>query len=392
MKIFIISSAAIPTPPPKDSYGGLELVVGNAAQEMANQGHDVVLISAVGSPLAGKWAIADKKGVLDVRELQDPSWSAGELEHYLGYKEMLENEVGKGEGVVWDNTWQMWAYISVAGGWYDSNGVWRDELVLNSGKNVKLTPHPGMKVVHTHHGMPNASIPPPRVKYPRFVGLSNAHCQLLGNIMHVPIRVVHNGVRLPEWKPEEFTDEGYLLSLNRMTYEKGIHDSIDIAMQHEMPIKVIGDDTKVRDQGYVSQVIDRCRSSRGLATYYGLVDNETKEEMLKHCKAVIACPVNQGPYAWTEAFGLYAAEGLGYGKPFIGLANGGLLDIIEHGIEGYLGLTPASVSSYIPHLEKIYKEVCRKRVEEKFSVQIMTNNYIELFNKVMDDTKEAGKW
>jgi len=154
----------------------------------------------------------------------------------------------------------------------------------------------------------------------------------------------------------------------------------------------MGDDTQVNSQQYVSQIIQRCRDSRGLAEYYGLVDNETKEEALKHCKAVIACPFNQGPYGWTEAFGLYAVEGLSYGKPFIGLANGGLMDIIEQGKHGFLGLTPTITSSYIPNLSEIKAEDCRRRVEEKFSMEVMANNYLSLFDKVLDDNSEAGKW
>jgi glycosyltransferase involved in cell wall biosynthesis len=288
----------------------------------------------------------------------------------------------------------MWSYISIGGGWYDSAGKWQDTIVLNTGQKIKLTPHPGMKVVHTHHGMPNASLPPPRVKFPRFVGISNAHAQLLGSILKMPVRMVHNGIKLPEWLPEKYDDRGYLLSLNRITDEKGIHDSIDIAMQHDLPIKVIGDDTHVRSQEYVMNIIERCRSSRGLAEYYGLVDNETKEEALKHCKAVIACPVNQGPFGWTEAFGLYAAEGMSYGKTFIGLANGGLLDIIEHGVSGYLGLTPTSVSSFMPEIIKgtISPETVRKRIEDKFTVTHMVNNYMDLFTNVLDDSKESGRW
>ena len=392
MKILVVSSCAIPTPPSKDAYGGLELVVGNFVSQATEMGgHDITLISATGSPLAGRWEYKEKNSTLDVRESHDASWNAGEFEHYLTYKDILENEFSDGKSIVWDNTWHMWAYISQAGGWFDNAGKWHDEITLNNGKKVKLKPHPGIRLLHTHHGMPNATEKPP-VRFPRFVGVSNAHSQLLGSIMKIPVRTVHNGIRLPEWKPDEFTDDGYLLSLNRITGEKGIHDSIDIAMQHDMPIKCLGDDTQVNSQQYVSQIIQRCRDSRGLAEYYGLVDNETKEDALKHCKAVIACPFNQGPLGWTEAFGLYAVEGLSYGKPFVGLANGGLMDIVEQGKHGFLGLTPTITSSYIPNLADIKAEDCRRRVEEKFSMEVMANNYLSLFDKVLDDNSEAGKW
>jgi glycosyltransferase involved in cell wall biosynthesis len=394
LKILVISSAAIPTPPSRDdSYGGLEVIVWNFCSEAAlqEQGHDITLISARGSPMAGRWKIKEKSQIT-VQELSEPSWHVGELDHYLGYREQMENDFGNGEGIIWDNTWQMYSYLSISGGYYDFHGRWQDTLMASDGRVIKLKPHPGMKIIHTHHGMPNASTPPPRVRYPRFVGLSTAHAQFLGSIMNIPVRTVHNGIVLPEWKSngDEYDDRGYFLSLNRMTYEKGIHDSIDIALQTRTPIKVIGDDTKVISQQYVADIIRRCRDSNGMAEYYGLVDMETKNEALKHCKAVIACPINQGRGAWVEAYGMYAVEGLSMGKPFIGLRNGGLIDIIRPELDGFLGYSPNELVQYVPQLSTIDKQKCRERAEY-FSAANMAKNYVDLFEKVMKDD-ESGKW
>ena len=41
-----------------------------------------------------------------------------------------------------------------------------------------------------------------------------------------------------------------------------------------------------------------------------------------------------------EAFGLYAVEGMAYHKPILALANGGLNDIVEHGVTGFLADNP----------------------------------------------------
>ena len=166
MKIFVISSSAIPTPPPPEEYGGLERIAGEFALEAARMGHEVTLISAKGSPLAGQWRFLQgeeqdpekqKFGQLTCHETHMPSWNSGEFQHYLMYRDIMENEFGDGQGVVWDSTWQAWSYMSAAG----------MNMKLDPNKDpVVVKPHPKMKICHTHHGMPNSRTPPPRIRYP----------------------------------------------------------------------------------------------------------------------------------------------------------------------------------------------------------------------------------
>lgn len=381
MKIFVISSSAIPTPPPPDEYGGLERISGEFALEAARMGHEVTLISAKGSPLAGEWRFpkedkSEEFGILKVHETHVPSWNLGELQHYVMYREMMENEFGEGQGIVWDSTWQSWSYTSIRGAQI---------------QNIKINPHPKMKIVHTHHGMPNSSTPPPGVRHPRFVGISNGHSQLLSNILKIPVRTVHNGIRLQDYEPEKYSRDGFILSLNRITDEKGIHNCVDLCVRNRYPIKVVGDDTKVRQQLYVANVIKQCRESEGFAEYYGLVDNETKNNLLMHCDAVIGLPDNYSSMSWIEAFGMYAVEGFAYGKPFIGSVNGGLSDIVQDGVSGYLRMFPNQLDECLPKLKDIDSNTCRRTAEIQFSVQAMTKSYLDLFDKVMKD-EASGKW
>ncbi len=82
-------------------------------------------------------------------------------------------------------------------------------------------------------------------------------------------------------------------------------------------IKIAGDDIHVPDLSYVQMIREKCQNTNGLAEYLGLVDNRTKIELIKKCKAVIACPKP----VWIEAFGLYAVQANAYGKPVLALSN-----------------------------------------------------------------------
>lgn len=356
-------------------------------------GHEVTLISAKGSPLAGQWRFLQgeeqdpekqKFGQLTCHETHMPSWNSGEFQHYLMYRDIMENEFGDGQGVVWDSTWQAWSYMSAAG----------MNMKLDPNKDpVVVKPHPKMKICHTHHGMPNSRTPPPRIRYPRFIGVSTGHANLLENILKIPVRTVHNGIRLPDYKPDEFTRDGFMLSLNRITDEKGIHVAVDLCKRNRIPIKVVGDDTQVRQQLYVTNVINQCRDSDGFAEYMGLVDTETRNNLLSHCNGVIGVPDNYSSLSWIEAFGMYAVEGFAYGKPFLGVVNGGLRDIVTNGYNGYIEASPNLLDQYLTSdkLQNIPADNCRKTAETEFSVQVMTKNYISLFEKVMSDDP-AGRW
>src|SRR5687767_3545158 len=385
MKICIISSSAIPAFPDPNLYSGLEVVVSNLAAELAKRKHQVYLISSKGTTMPGTWeyedeATKEKLGTLEVRETVDSTWDGmGEINHFIAYKDWVIENFGDGDGIVLDSTWQMFGYLLVSG---------YDDKILSEKLTVK--PNPKMKILHLHHGVPNATSKPP-VKWPRMLGLSKTHALWLSSIMRTPARYQWNGIPLPDIKPEEIVDDGYFLSLNRITEEKGIHDSNDVAVQNNMPIIVAGDDIHVSSQDYVSQILEQCRNSGGLAKYVGSIDNHTKADLLRRCHAVISCPVNQGPRAWIEGFGLNVVEGLSYYKPFIGTANGGHLDIIEHGKQGFLGMTPAEVATFVPKIGEIDPNECRKRVEAEFTIERMGERYETMFQKIANDDLDS-RW
>jgi len=339
------------------------------SKNVASKGHDVTLVTAKGSSLGER---RQKGGGefpsnLNVIETIEPSWEGtiAEEAHYLMYKELLENEYGSGNGIVWDNTWHCFSYLS-----------------------AKKCPK--MNIIHTNHGSVEwQKVPVKEIQFPRYIGLSRFHAKYMSSILRIPVRYVHHGIPLPsieEIKNDNSNNENgdYLLSINRIVREKGIEDSIDIAVRTRNAIKIAGDDVHVSDLSYVQMIKEKCKNSNGLAEYFGLVDNETKKELIKKCKAVIACPKP----TWIEAFGLYAVEANSYGKPVLALDNGGLNDIIVNQINGFLAKTPMELQEYIEKVNECSPESCRRRVENLFTDEIMTKNYLQIFEGVIEDQPE----
>lgn len=363
MKICIISSAAIAVPP--ESYSGLEALMGWLTTEFVKHGHDVTLITTKGSSWAGTHPImsGDKQiATMNVVETIEPSWNALDEEpHYHSYKNLLEKEFISEDSVVLDSTWFCHSYLS----------------------KMKF---PQMNLVHIHHGLLGFHSAP-SVLHQRFLGLSTYHANYMSTVLKIPCRHVHNGIPLVQF-PEDYdpsSNKGnYLLSLNRFTSEKGIHDSIDIAVATNTPIILVGDDTKVVDQRYVNQIIERCRHSNGLATYYGLVDNNTKNRLIQGCKALIACPTVN----WQEAFGLYVIEGLSCYKPFLGTRGGlfkhGYNDFIQNGYNGFLADNPEQLKQYVEKIDDIDMRNCRQTVVDNFTKEKMAERYLSLFTKIVE--------
>jgi glycosyltransferase involved in cell wall biosynthesis len=333
-----------------------------ASECMAKNAHDVTLISAKGSPAAGQRTPFK----LNVMETIEPSWDGNLAEeaHYLMYKELLEHEYGDGDGIVWDNTWHCFSYLSAK-------------------------KFPNMKIIHTHHGIiERQRVPARQIRFPRYIGLSRLHAKYMSSVLKIPVRYVHHGIRVPpieETRSNKNSD--YLLSVNRIVREKGIEDSIDIAVRTGNRIKIAGDDIHVPDISYVKMIKEKCQNSSGLAEYLGLVDNKTKTELIKNCKALIVCPKP----TWIEAFGLYALEGNVYGKPVLALANGGLNDIIVNQTNGFLAESPEELQEYVERVYQCSSESCRRRVENLFTVEKMVKNYLEIFENVIDDDP-SFKW
>ena len=337
------------------------------SKNMASKAHDVTLISSRGSSVGEGGGLPSN---LNIIETIEPSWegTVAEEAHYLMYKELLENEYGSGNGIVWDNTWHGFSYLSAK-------------------------KFPKMKIIHTNHGTVEwQKVPVKQLRFPRYIGLSRLHAKYMSSFLKIPVRYVHHGIPLPpieETKNNNNNNKNgdYLLSINRIVREKGIEDSIDLAVRTRNAIKIAGDDIHVPDLSYVQMIREKCRKTNGLAEYLGLVDNKTKTELIKKCKAVIACPKP----TWIEAFGLYAVQANAYGKPVLALANGGLNDIIVNQTNGFLAKNPRELQGYVEKVYECSPESCRRRVEKLFTDEIMTKNYLQIFEGVMED-EPAFRW
>ena len=94
------------------------------------------------------------------------------------------------------------------------------------------------------------------------------------------------------------------------------------------------------------------------------------------------------PIKWREPFGLVPVEAMSCGTPVLAYANGGVAETVIDGKTGILAEESEGVERLVEKFEQLKNidpKVCRKHVEENFTVSKMADGYEKLFYKL---TKE----
>jgi len=348
MRIALISSSAHQVPPL--NYGGLELVVWNLAEALDDLGHDVTIIAPQGSRCTENGNIIETiPAQTDVKH----DWFQAELAAYNIYRPFLGYF-----DVIHDHSWFGCVYLAK-----------KDD--------------PYLKICHTHHGMINWRTKPDYVENLNMIGCSDAQRWHISESIHEPCKIVHHGIDLDMYPFHEKKTNWYL-SLNRITSFKGIDVFCDIISKCGCWGEVVGEDSFVEDQNYVSSIKSKCNVVDSGLVYHGALSQDEKIKALQHAKALVALPMLDRGY--LEIFGLNITEAMACGTPVIGLRNGGLIDQIDDGVTGFLCNTIDEIEEVIKSdkVSKINPADCRDRAEKMFSRKRMAENYIVLYQSILE--------
>ena len=98
-----------------------------------------------------------------------------------------------------------------------------------------------------------------------------------------------------------------------------------------------------------------------------------------------------------ESFGLAALEAMACGVPVIGSSGTGLVEVVDHGVDGYLfkvgdvaSMSKAAIrllSNPQKHLE--FKTAGGKKAHDKFNSDKIVSHYEEYYRRVMREKDEA---
>lgn len=229
-------------------------------------------------------------------------------------------------------------------------------------------------VLTTIHGFSSPSIVPVFEKYNNqsyYVSISNAD---RAASLHY-LATVHHGIELEAFSFSE-TPENYLLFFGRIHPEKGAREAIDIAKTCGLKLIIAG---IIQDQQYYKKYVEK-QLSPGQVEYVGSVGPQQRNQLLGGAIALLH-PIN-----FDEPFGLSVIEAMACGTPVIAFNRGSMPEIIHEGYNGFLVNNVEQAVAAVGQLPNISRADCRSHVEKQFAVDRMVNDYLNLYQQIIDSS------
>ena len=278
MRILLISTDALPTPPPR--YGGNERVVALLATALGRAGHAVTVVARDDSPEGDGYTVARLPAGTDpLTAWPDAWWRQWDVVHDHGWRLVSWRLAARHPDRRWWMTWHGPRIDDVVG-WF-----------------------------------------PPVPPNLRIAGLTPSHALALAASLDVPVAVTPNAVDLGAYPLQAGPRSLPPLVLARIDPAKGQHLARWLARQAGRDLLLAGTEHLGPDPAYVQALLTRADGHR--VEWLGDLGDEAKRWYLSQTQAVL-----WPAWGYEEPFGLGVLEALAVGTPVLALARGGIPDLL----------------------------------------------------------------
>lgn len=174
----------------------------------------------------------------------------------------------------------------------------------------------------------------------------------------------------------------YFAFLGRIAPEKCPDQAILLAKTTGIPLRIAAK-VDPADQEYFHAKIEPLLDDP-LIEFIGEIGDAEKNDFLGEALALVC------PYDWPEPFGLVLIEALACGTPVLAYRRGSIPEIIEHGITGLISDNLHDMMNSANLIRNIDRGQCRKAFEERFTVQRMVQDYLALYERLLDSRTERS--
>ena len=338
MRIALIGPPFIEIPPRR--YGGTELFIANLARELYARGHDVTV-----------YGNGDSRLPCRVRSIYEHAdWPPGS-----SVRSQLKNA---------DHT--AWAVHEAAA---DSDVIHLNDLV-----GLPMTRFVDAPVALTIHHPHEPVLTEQYERYPDVYYVAIAGW--LANLEPMPrVTVIRHGIPVTDYTCSA-RKEDYVAFLGRMAPCKGPHLAIDAARRAGIPIKLAGEIQPVFQDYWDQEIVPRLDAPD--VEYIGEADFDIKTTRLSRARALLF------PIQWDEPFGLVMIEAMACGTPVLAFKGGAVAEVVRDGVNGWICSDVDDLAGRVAALD-ISAEACRAFVEAEFSVAVMTDAYVDLYTRALED-------
>jgi glycosyltransferase involved in cell wall biosynthesis len=333
MKVAMLAPIAWRTPP--RHYGPWELVTSLLTEALIARGVDVTLFATLDSITAGRLDGVVPRPYSEAPEIDAKVWEYAHLAHVFeraGQFDLIHNQA---------------------------------DFPAHAFANLVKTP-----MVTTIHGFSSERILPMYKPYEdciHYVAISDSD-------RHPDLRyaaTIHHGIRLDEFPFDAHGSDG-LLFFGRMHPDKGAAEAIAVARSTGRRLDLYG---IVQDEGYFDHEVAPQLDER--IRFHGPVGGAERVRALGSARALLHL-IN-----FDEPFGLSVIEAMACGTPVIAVRRGSMAEIVKDGETGILVQSAGEAIAALTRIEGIDRAACRRDVEERFSVEVMADKYVDLYRQIL---------
>ena len=204
----------------------------------------------------------------------------------------------------------------------------------------------------------------------RFVAVSEHTSRSWAHCVAPAARVIPNGVDTDRWLFGEGGPD--LVWTGRIAPEKAPHLAVAAARLAGRRIRLAG---PVSDPVYWREVLAPMLGPG--ASYVGHLTQVDLSDLLGASAVCLVTP------AWDEPYGLVAAEALACGTPVLGIARGGLPEVVSEDCArlGSSG-TAEELADLLPETEGLDRKAARSHAEQHCSLDRMLAAYVDLYDEM----------
>jgi glycosyltransferase involved in cell wall biosynthesis len=329
-------------------YGGTERVVSYLTEELVRLGHDVTLF-ATGDSTTGAHLMASVPNALRL----DPA-----VKDYGPYA-VLQME-----------------HVRQRAGEFDVIHFHCDFMHLPLAR--ALMPGRAVTTLHGRLDLPDYK--------PLFAEFSDAPLVSISDHQRLPLAnanwlaTVYHGLPASVCPFRAEPKGDYLAFLGRISPEKRPDRAIEIARRAGLKIRIAAKVDEV-DRKYFHEQIEPLLKQPHVE-FIGEIDESGKAEFLGNALALLF------PIDWPEPFGLVLIEAMSCGTPCIGWRAGSVPEIIEPGVTGFVVDSIDAAVDAVRRAPMLDRAAVRARFEQRFSVERMARDYLEVYRKLRAEARD----
>lgn len=346
MKIAQIAPLYEPISP--RTYNGMERMISYLTEELVEQGHEVTLFASGDSVTAATLVTHSSESLRDNKNIQDP------LAHHVA---------------------QMQDVLELADE-FDLLHFHTDYFHFPFSSFLRK---PKISTLHNRLDIPDLVYVYHKFKEQPLVSISNAQRQLMP-VEANWVRTVYYGIPEHQYKKSQDPDD-YVVYVGSISPKKRPDRAISVAKEAGVKIRIAAKMDQM-DQTHYEVMIEQLMKQPHVE-FVGEVSEEEKVALIANARALLY------PIDWPVPFGMVLIQAMACGTPIIAYRQGAVSEIVDHGMSGFVVEHFDEAVRALEHVDMISRDEVRSCFEQRFTAEIMAENYVKIYDKIRQKTSRT---